>query len=74
MNTETFYTTGRRDCLVAVEVTVHGKGAVASAELDHITRIQLLEALQTECPNYNWTVEAHGNRYFGYWNAYGRLA
>jgi len=72
MNTETFYTTGRRDCLVAVEVTVHDKGAVASAELDHITRIQLLTALQDQYPAYNWS--ARDNKYSGYWTASGRKA
>ena len=72
MNTETFYTTGRRDCLVAVEVTVHDKGAVASAELDYITRLQLRKVLQKDYPDYIWSVEA--NTTFGYWQAYGRIA
>ena len=72
MKTETFYTKGKQDCNAAIEVTVHDKGAVASAERDHITRLQLRKVLQKDYPDYIWSVEA--NTTFGYWQAYGRIA
>ena len=69
----TFYAQGRQGRVVAIDVTTHDKGAVASAELDHITRAQLLKALGKECPDYDWTAGAHGDKHFGYWVAYGRI-
>ena len=66
-----FYAKGRRECNAAIEVTVHDTGAIASAEVDHITQAQLLKALEKEYPDYDWTVRSH--KYFWYWEAYGRI-
>ena len=69
MSTTIFYAKGKQECNAAVKVTVNDKGAVASAELDHITRKQLLAALADKHPNYDWSASAQE---FGYWIAYGR--
>ena len=69
---EFFYSEGKRGRMAHIEVEKHGQKATASAEASAITGRQLLTTLRERYPDYDWTTETHGDKYFGYRMGHGR--
>ena len=68
---EFFYGESKHGRMAYIEVERHGQRATASTEASAITGRQLLNALRERYPDYDWTIETHGDKYFGYRMGYG---
>ena len=57
------WTTGRRECITCITVTVYLTAIVALADADQITQYQMRRALDREFPRHAFTFNDTGGKY-----------